>query len=53
MCIRDSDATVQVDVDGTQNGSTWQDVAVLSNYGTVNNQVLVNFENQTQQLQVA
>ena len=48
-----TDATVQVDTDGAGGGSTWTDVATLSNYGTINNQVLVNFENQTQQLQVA
>ncbi len=47
------DATVQVDTDGAAGGANWQDVAVLTGYGTSGNQVLVNFEQQTQQLQVA
>ena len=48
-----ADAVVQVDTNGTASGANWQDVAVLSNYGNVGNTVLVHFENQTQQLQVA
>ena len=48
-----NDAIVQVDTNGTQGGANWQDVAVLSNYGTPGNTVLVHFENQAQQLQVA
>ena len=44
------DATVQVDVDGAGGASTWTDVAVLANYNTSGNPVLVNFQNQTHQL---
>ena len=29
-----SNITVQVDTDGTAGGTTWSDVAILSNYGT-------------------
>ena len=41
--VQDSgdDATVQVDVDGTGGAATWTDVATLTNYGNVGNQVLV------------
>ena len=48
-----NDAIVQVDTNGASGGANWQDVAVLSNYGAINNTVLVHFEQQTQQLQVA
>ncbi|MCU1376962.1 MAG: hypothetical protein JWO68_4248, partial [Actinomycetia bacterium] len=44
---------VQVDTNGTAGGANWSDVATLTNYHTVNNQVLVEFENLAHQLTVA
>jgi Ca2+-binding RTX toxin-like protein len=48
-----SNVIVQVDTDGAANGANWSDVAVLQNYHSAGNQVLVQFEQQTHQLTVA
>jgi Ca2+-binding RTX toxin-like protein len=47
-----NDVKVQVDLDGASHGANWVDVAVLSGYHTVGNQVLAEFENQVHQLTV-
>ena len=48
-----TDVTIQVDADGTASGATWSDVAILSNYNTVNNAIHVLFENAQHQMVVA